>query len=85
MDTPEYQSWVDHDLWKIQSTNDASGTPGLSATDNLRFTTAMTIEVRKSGQTNFSVWGKQCEIKDDGLHGITEPDGRPGCLLPLTS
>lgn len=77
MDTLEYQSWVDHGLWKIQSTSDTNGTPGLAAQDNLRFTTAMTIEVRKSDQTNFLVWGKQCEIKDDGLHGITEPDGRP--------
>jgi hypothetical protein len=77
MDTLEYQIWMDHGLWKIQSTNDASGTPGLGARDDLRFTPAMMIEVRKSGQTNFSVWGKQCEIKDDGLHGITDPDGRP--------
>jgi hypothetical protein len=77
MDTTEYQNWMEHGPWKVRSTDGTIGNLGVAAMDTLRFTPAMTIEIMKSNQMNFSVWGKQCEIKDDGLHGITDLDGRP--------
>ena len=80
MNTNEYQDWANGE-WDVQMANNQF----MSSGDKLYFTELMTIEVLKDGAANPTVWGKDCEVQADGLHGITDADGTPFVVEQLAS